>query len=114
MRPRPVAARILLICALAMFTTHSAVEAISTAIPASQSPMDVLPEGGVVIVAPIAEYSWRVWPGGKIEYQFRQQPHMADPEKRRYRRSHRRLRAFRQGLLGGGQGGYDSADHRSR
>lgn len=32
--------------------------------------MDVLPEGGVVIVAPIAEYSWRVWPGGKIEFSF--------------------------------------------
>jgi photosystem II stability/assembly factor-like uncharacterized protein len=65
----PVAARISLICALAMFNTHSAVEAIP-AIPASQSPMDVLPEGGVVIVAPIAEYSWRVWPGGKIEFSF--------------------------------------------
>lgn len=32
--------------------------------------MDVLPEGGVIIVAPIAEYSWRVWPRGKIEYSF--------------------------------------------
>ncbi len=67
---RPVAARISLICALALFTTYNAVEAFPTTAPASQSPMDVLPEGGVVIVAPIAEYSWRVWPGGKIEYSF--------------------------------------------
>jgi photosystem II stability/assembly factor-like uncharacterized protein len=67
---RPVAARIWLICALAMFVTYNAVEAVPTAVPGSQSPMEVLPEGGVVIVAPIAEYSWRVWPGGKIEYSF--------------------------------------------
>jgi photosystem II stability/assembly factor-like uncharacterized protein len=35
--------------------------------PSSQSLNDVLPEGGVVVVAPQDEYSWRLWPGGKIE-----------------------------------------------
>jgi photosystem II stability/assembly factor-like uncharacterized protein len=67
---RPVAARISLICVFAMSTTFRAVEAFPAPAPASQSAMDVLPEGGVIIVAPIAEYSWRVWPGGKIEYSF--------------------------------------------
>jgi photosystem II stability/assembly factor-like uncharacterized protein len=41
------------------------------AIPAgAQNPNDILPEGGVIIMAPIAQYAWRVWPGGKIEYSF--------------------------------------------
>jgi photosystem II stability/assembly factor-like uncharacterized protein len=37
---------------------------------ARQSPNDILPEGGVVIVTPADQYAWRVWPGGKIEYSF--------------------------------------------
>jgi photosystem II stability/assembly factor-like uncharacterized protein len=36
----------------------------------AQNPNDILPEGGVIIVAPVAQYAWRVWPGGKIEYSF--------------------------------------------
>jgi photosystem II stability/assembly factor-like uncharacterized protein len=37
---------------------------------ALQSSADILPEGGVIIVTPIDQYAWRVWPGGKIEYSF--------------------------------------------
>jgi len=36
----------------------------------AQSPSDVLPEGGVIIISPIDQYSWRVWHGGKIEFSF--------------------------------------------
>lgn len=36
---------------------------------APQLPPDVLPGGGVIILAP-DPYSWRVWPGGKIEFSF--------------------------------------------
>jgi photosystem II stability/assembly factor-like uncharacterized protein len=53
----------LLLCALAASAARDAVAA-------SQSLNDVLPEGGVVIVAPVDQYAWRVWPGGKIEYSF--------------------------------------------
>jgi len=37
---------------------------------AAQSPNDILPEGGVIIMAPVPQYAWRVWSGGKIEYSF--------------------------------------------
>jgi photosystem II stability/assembly factor-like uncharacterized protein len=37
---------------------------------ASQSASDILPEGGVIIIAPVDAYSWRVWPHGKIEFSF--------------------------------------------
>ena len=37
---------------------------------AAQSPNDILPQGGVTIVAPVDQYAWRVWPGGKIEFSF--------------------------------------------
>ncbi len=29
---------------------------------------DVLPQAGVIVVAPDDVYSWRIWPGGKIEH----------------------------------------------
>jgi len=89
---------ILFVCALAMSAARNAVAANRAAIPgrlagkqneeakipsqvtesvhatsasvASQSSRDVLPGGGVIIVAPVHAYSWRVWPGGKIEYSF--------------------------------------------
>jgi photosystem II stability/assembly factor-like uncharacterized protein len=35
-----------------------------------QSPNDILPQGGVTIVAPSDQYAWRVSPGGKIEFSF--------------------------------------------
>lgn len=35
----------------------------------SQSPADVLPSGGVIVLGP-DPYAWRVWPGGKIEFSF--------------------------------------------
>jgi Photosynthesis system II assembly factor YCF48 len=41
---------------------------VSAARQASQSLSDVLPEGGVIIVAPNDAYSWRVGSGGKIEH----------------------------------------------
>lgn len=37
---------------------------------AAQSPNDILPQGAVTIVAPVDQYAWRVWPGGKIEFSF--------------------------------------------
>lgn len=40
------------------------------ATPRGQSARDVLPEGGVIIIAPEEPYSWRVWSGGKIEFSF--------------------------------------------
>lgn len=43
---------------------------VTSANVALQSSNDVLPVGGVIIVAPGDAYSWRVWPGGKIEYSF--------------------------------------------
>ena len=87
MRPRPVAARISLICALAMFSTHSAVEAIPTAIPASQSPMDVLPGRRShhrlgfrrILVAGVA------W--GQDRIQLRQQPYVGSTKERSHDRS---------------------------
>ncbi len=36
---------------------------------ASQTSQDILPGGGVIILGP-DPYSWRVWPGGKIEFSF--------------------------------------------
>ncbi len=43
----------------------------TAAVPAAQqSPDDMLPQGGVIVVTPSIQYSWRVWPGGKIEYSF--------------------------------------------
>jgi len=51
----------------------SSVRAHTTNRPSSttwQSADDVLPQGGVVIITPVLQYSWRVWPGGKIEYSF--------------------------------------------
>jgi photosystem II stability/assembly factor-like uncharacterized protein len=54
------------VSALAVFITNNSVSANVTA----QLPNDVLPEGGVIITTPIDQYSWRVWPGGKIEYSF--------------------------------------------
>jgi hypothetical protein len=42
---------------------------VSTAsVAISQSLNDVLPEGGVIIMAPVDAYSWRVGPRGKIEH----------------------------------------------
>jgi len=35
-----------------------------------QSPADVLPEGGVIVMTPSDQYAWRVWPHGKIEFSF--------------------------------------------
>ncbi|MGB9431785.1 MAG: hypothetical protein WBQ89_06050 [Candidatus Acidiferrum sp.] len=61
---------VLFICALGMPATRDAIaENLATNI-ASQSSADILPEGGVIIVTPIDQYAWRVWPGGKIEYSF--------------------------------------------
>ncbi len=57
---------ILSVCVLAMAAAYNAVAANR----ASQSSSDALPIGGVVIVAPGDAYSWRVWPGGKIEFSF--------------------------------------------
>jgi photosystem II stability/assembly factor-like uncharacterized protein len=37
--------------------------------PGSQSPADILPSGGVIVLGP-DPYAWRVWPGGKIEFSF--------------------------------------------
>jgi len=37
---------------------------------APQSSNGVLPLGGVIIISPVDAYSWRVWPGGKIEFSF--------------------------------------------
>jgi hypothetical protein len=42
---------------------------LDSATSASQSPADVLPSGGVIVLGP-DPYSWRVWPGGKIEFSF--------------------------------------------
>jgi photosystem II stability/assembly factor-like uncharacterized protein len=54
---------------LCVFAVGNAVPAIP-ANEARQSPNDILPEGGVIITTPVDQYSWRVWPGGKIEYSF--------------------------------------------
>lgn len=35
-----------------------------------QSPSDVLPQGGVIVLTPVDQYAWRVWPAGKIEFSF--------------------------------------------
>jgi uncharacterized protein with PIN domain len=43
-------------------------EASSASVAIPQSVNDVLPEGGVIIMAPVEAYSWRVGPGGKIEH----------------------------------------------
>jgi photosystem II stability/assembly factor-like uncharacterized protein len=67
-----------LVCVLAISAGHSSIAASSTiesvktaaANAASQSPNDILPGGGVVIVSAAEGYAWRVWPGGKIEYSF--------------------------------------------
>jgi len=59
--------------ALAMFVGYSAVVASPRANPGKvrpQSPNDILPPAGVVILTPVEQYAWRVWPGGKIEYSF--------------------------------------------
>jgi photosystem II stability/assembly factor-like uncharacterized protein len=62
---------VLSFCVLSIFSAGKAVSAKWPASPiVAQSPNDILPEGGVIIVAPIDQYSWRVWPGGKIEYSF--------------------------------------------
>jgi photosystem II stability/assembly factor-like uncharacterized protein len=71
---------ILFLCVLAVFPICNAAGAYCSALaghsvltagvsqnPAPQSLNDVLPEGGVIIVAPQEVYSWRVWPGGRIE-----------------------------------------------
>jgi photosystem II stability/assembly factor-like uncharacterized protein len=61
-----------LLCCLPLFGTPHAAEAGRAVFRAAvvQSPEDVLPEGGVIILTPLDQYSWRVWPGGKIEYSF--------------------------------------------
>lgn len=59
--------------ALAALMAISRVDAnaiISRSTSIAQSPDDILPQGGVVIITPVLQYSWRVWPGGKIEYSF--------------------------------------------
>jgi hypothetical protein len=43
-------------------------EVSSASVALSQSLNDVLPQGGVIIMAPVEAYSWRVGPGGKIEH----------------------------------------------
>jgi len=45
------------------------VRATPASIP-SQSSRDVLPGGGVIIVAPGDAYAWQVWPGGRIDFSF--------------------------------------------
>jgi len=67
---RFVLVRVLFVCALGMSATRDAIAANRAANIASQSSADILPEGGVIIVTPIDQYAWRVWPGGKIEYSF--------------------------------------------
>jgi photosystem II stability/assembly factor-like uncharacterized protein len=62
---RLAAACLLSACVLAISFARNAVP--SSRI--SQSPNDILPAGGVVILGP-DPYSWRVWPGGKIEFSF--------------------------------------------
>jgi hypothetical protein len=48
--------------------TTENLEASSASVATPQSVNDVLPEGGVIIMAPVEAYSWRVGPGGKIEH----------------------------------------------
>ena len=60
-----VAVGILFAGALALSVGHNAIAANT----ASQSPRDLLPGAGVIIDGP-EPVSWRVWPGGKIEYSF--------------------------------------------
>jgi hypothetical protein len=62
---RFVTVGVLFACALAASGTNNTVGAMG----ASQSSRDVLPGYGVIIDGP-DPVSWRVWPGGKIEYSF--------------------------------------------
>jgi anti-sigma factor RsiW len=48
--------------------TTENLQASSATVAISQSLNDVLPEGGIIIMAPVEAYSWRVGPGGKIEH----------------------------------------------
>lgn len=59
---RFVAVCILFLCVLSFSAARNAPAA-------SQSPADILPGGGVIIVGPDL-YAWRVWPHGKIEYSY--------------------------------------------
>lgn len=64
---------ILFACALAISVARATVAAGSGMNPdslAAQAPEDILPAGAIVIMTPIDQYAWRVWPGGKIEYSF--------------------------------------------
>lgn len=36
----------------------------------AQSPNDILPDAGVIIMASVEQYAWRVGAGGKIEFSF--------------------------------------------
>lgn len=70
---RFVALCILFGCALTISEARRTVAAANGAYPGkltAQSPEDILPAGAIVIMTPIDQYAWRVWPGGKIEYSF--------------------------------------------
>jgi photosystem II stability/assembly factor-like uncharacterized protein len=60
---QPVVGVLGLVCALSVASARATLKEL-------QSLNDVLPEAGVVIVSPIDQYAWRVWPGGKIEFSF--------------------------------------------
>jgi hypothetical protein len=60
------------VCVFVFSDTRNTVPATlerAPAILALQASQDVLPEGGVIILGP-DPYSWRVWPGGKIEFSY--------------------------------------------
>ncbi len=61
---RFVVVGILFVCVLGMSAARNAIAANR----ATQSLSEALPLGGVIILAPGDASSWRVWPGGKIEY----------------------------------------------
>jgi photosystem II stability/assembly factor-like uncharacterized protein len=54
---------------LCLFALSAARDTVAANVP-SQSANDVLPQAGVIIISPVDVYSWRVWPGGKIEFSF--------------------------------------------
>jgi photosystem II stability/assembly factor-like uncharacterized protein len=63
--------RLVLLCILFVFVpAMPALPNVTSTNLVSQSSRDLLPEGGVIIISPDDAYSWRVGPGGKIEYSF--------------------------------------------
>jgi photosystem II stability/assembly factor-like uncharacterized protein len=70
---RLVAMGILFFATVGMGSARNAAapgEAASSILGSAQSMNDVLPEGGVIVLTPVNEYAWRVWPRGKIEFSF--------------------------------------------